>query len=76
METELDMMTGYPRSRAAAREAGQPYFFTGRPCKHGHRSLQSTARGECQECNRLRAAKTYYASLYSPEMNPNTFSDD
>ena len=74
MENEFE---GYPRTRAAAREAGEMYFASGKPCVHGHRNpLRSTARGECQECNRLRAAKTYYASLYSPEMNPNTFSDD
>jgi hypothetical protein len=77
METELDMMTGYPKSRAAAREAGEMYFASGRSCVHGHRNpLRSTARGECQECNRLRAAKTYYHSTFSDEMNPNLFETE
>lgn len=29
------------------------YYFTGKPCKHGHISKRQTVNGACYECNLL-----------------------
>lgn len=36
-------------SRADAKRAGLKYYFTGKPCKHGHYQ-RSTATGACRDC--------------------------
>jgi len=33
-----------------ARDRGQRYYFTGRPCKHGHVALRVVESGTCYEC--------------------------
>jgi len=39
-------------TRAQAREAGEKFYLTGKPCKSGHVSLRYTAFGTCTECNK------------------------
>lgn len=36
--------------RQKAREAGEKYYFTGKPCPKGHVSKRSVAKGVCYEC--------------------------
>lgn len=36
--------------RELARRAGEPYYFTGRPCKHGHIAKRHTVDASCVEC--------------------------
>ena len=38
--------------RREAREKGLKYYFTGKPCKHGHMSQRRTSTGQCIECER------------------------
>ena len=44
-------------SREDAKEQGLKYYFTGKPCKHGHVAPRFTSRAICSECNRLNAEK-------------------
>jgi hypothetical protein len=37
-------------SRREAIEAKDKYYFTGKPCKHGHWSKRHTADGSCLQC--------------------------
>lgn len=46
-------------TRAEAKAAGLPRFFTGKPCKHGHLSQRTTANGGCIACNMLTSAALY-----------------
>ena len=36
----------------AAKTAGEMFYFTGKPCKHGHISKRYTATQICHECGR------------------------
>jgi hypothetical protein len=38
-----------PKTRAEAKAAGAPLYFTGLPCKHGHVAPRKT-KGACVEC--------------------------
>lgn len=49
-------------SRAAAIEANEPQYFTGKPCKNGHIALRDTATSECSQC-RKGYAKSNYAEV-------------
>ena len=40
--------------RAAAKAAGLLRYFTGKPCKHGHKVERQTANGCCVECSAAR----------------------
>ena len=42
----------YPTTRAEAKAQGRDYYFTGRPCKHGHIALRKT-KGSCIECLKI-----------------------
>ena len=54
----IDGMTYRVITRAAARAAGLPRYFTGKPCKHGHVVERYVAEpGSCVECIRLRNKK-------------------
>jgi hypothetical protein len=44
-------------SRKSARAAGRPFYFTGKPCKHGHVVERYAHNAECVVCSRLRAAR-------------------
>lgn len=37
-------------SRADAKRAGLKYYFTGKPCKHGHVSERKSVNGDCYAC--------------------------
>ena len=41
-----------PKTRAEAKAAGAPHYFTGEPCKHGHIAPRKT-KGACVECLKL-----------------------
>jgi Na+-translocating ferredoxin:NAD+ oxidoreductase RnfC subunit len=36
-----------------AASLGLKYYFTGKPCKHGHTAKRRVKSGECSECSRL-----------------------
>lgn len=39
-----------PSERAAAKLAGEKFYFTGRPCLHGHIAERETVSGACTVC--------------------------
>jgi len=39
--------------RDGARRLGLTYYFTGKPCKHGHLAERFVSFGGCVECNRI-----------------------
>lgn len=43
---------GLPKTRKEAKEQGQPYYFTGEPCKHGHIAPRKV-KGACLTCLQL-----------------------
>ena len=42
-----------PPNRSKAKELGINYYYTGSPCKHGHKAKRKTLNGECCECARI-----------------------
>jgi len=44
----------YPASQAEALRQGVTYYFTGKPCKHGHHSERFAKNKNCRECLRIR----------------------
>ncbi len=44
-------------TRAEAKKAGSPRYFTGKPCSYGHVTERFTSGGSCRECLRLRFEK-------------------
>ncbi len=46
--------------RASARDAGLKWYFTGRPCKHGHLDIRQVANGVCRSCAK-EIGKRYHA---------------
>ncbi len=44
-------------SRKEAKRAAQTFYFTGKPCKHGHIAPRSTVNGLCWECARQKSEK-------------------
>jgi hypothetical protein len=38
-------------TRAYAKERGLIYYYTGKPCRHGHYSKRFVYNGSCYECN-------------------------
>lgn len=47
------------QTRNAALEAGEPRYYTGRPCKHGHLSERYTKNSACIDCNRVHSKQNY-----------------
>lgn len=43
---------GLPSNVVDARTLGAKFYFTGKPCKHGHKSKRRTSTGVCMECKR------------------------
>jgi hypothetical protein len=39
-------------ARTAAREKGELYYYSGRPCLRGHMSKRRVTTGSCQECHK------------------------
>jgi len=50
METQV--LVYYPNTKKEARESGFKFYFTGKPCKWGHRSLRYTSTNQCIKCSR------------------------
>ena len=44
----------FPASQAEALRQGVTYYFTGKPCKHGHLSERFASSKNCSECVRIR----------------------
>jgi hypothetical protein len=59
-----------PKTRKEALEIGSSYFYTGRPCKHGHVAPRYSSGGACALCQRLRVAAQYGRELndHSPRI--------
>lgn len=58
-----------------AERLGLIYYYTGKPCKHGHHSVRYTNNSLCKECGRLNAAKRReinpeYAITYRKTLGP------
>jgi hypothetical protein len=55
----------FPATQAEALRQGVTYYFTGKPCKHGHLSERFAQNRNCREClrirNRNRTKKGYWA---------------
>ncbi len=49
------------KTRKEARIAGDKWYFTGKPCKHGHLSKRITSSAICYACDELHS-KTRYTS--------------
>jgi hypothetical protein len=47
-------------TRKEAKEQNLVYYFTGKPCLHGHIDKRQTINGCCAECNRIKSVKFYY----------------
>lgn len=43
-------MKDYPSTHSDAVAVGSRFYFTGKPCKHGHISLRKTCSYNCIEC--------------------------
>ena len=39
-----------PTSRTQADLLGERFYFTGKPCKHGHTANRYASNGKCTEC--------------------------
>ena len=44
----------FPASQSEALRQGVTYYFTGKPCKHGHLSERFAKNKNCRECLRIR----------------------
>ena len=42
----------FPRTRAEAKASNSKFYFTGKPCKHGHISPR-LVKGTCMKCQKL-----------------------
>ncbi|NMG40381.1 hypothetical protein GRZ55_14125 [Chelativorans sp. ZYF759] len=47
-------LAALPRSPAEAKAVGCRYYFTGRPCAHGHVAARTAHNGTCQACSNAR----------------------
>lgn len=54
----------YPASQAEALRQGVTYYFTGKPCKHGHVSERFAQNRNCRECLRIRNRKRTHTKDY------------
>ena len=43
-------MNGYAETRAEAKNKGEKYYFTGKPCKRGHIEPRFSSSGGCTKC--------------------------
>lgn len=48
---------GVPSDRQEALRIGHPYYFTGKPCIHGHLSMRDSKDRKCQQCERIFVQK-------------------
>lgn len=45
-----------------AKEKGLIFYFTGKPCKHGHITYRMVSGGGCRECKNLKSKQDYIAN--------------
>ena len=61
----------FPKTPQEARRQGNVYYFTGKPCKHGHVCERFTSSRACRQCiyenNRERTVKQDYWIDYGDE---------
>lgn len=61
----------YPSTHTEARRQGVTYYFTGKPCKHGHICERFASSKACKQCtykrNRERTVKEDYWINYGDE---------
>jgi len=50
-------------TRKEALEKGLKYYFTGKPCKHGHIDKRYTLNAVCQECIKMPEKREKYKKL-------------
>lgn len=50
-----------PASREEAVLAGEVFYFTGEPCRHGHIAKRYTTAGSCYQCAQERYAESRQA---------------
>ena len=50
-----------------AKQKNERYYFTGKPCKHGHVSKRNTHNGTCYECVQKASNVSYHKTRTSPE---------
>lgn len=55
VETRKKMAEGKGQELFKAKKAGERFYFTGIPCKHGHVANRYTSTGTCIECVKLQA---------------------
>jgi len=51
----MDAAQSLPKTRLQAAQEGETFFYTGKPCRHGHVSKRYTSSGACFECMELKA---------------------
>ena len=49
-----------PISRKEAKLEGRKYYYTGKPCKHGHTTKRLVSTRRCMGCNHLEDIKRYH----------------
>lgn len=47
-------------TKKEARLSGDTYYFTGKPCKHGHISKRVTVSGNCYSCQQEASNRCYH----------------
>jgi hypothetical protein len=61
----------FPKTHTEAKRQGVTYYFTGKPCKHGHISERFASSKACKQCvyerNRQRTTKEDYWIDYGDE---------
>lgn len=56
----MAQLENLPSTIKLAREEQSPYYFTGKPCKHGHINKRYTHNGVCYSCCLLASNNGYY----------------
>ncbi len=46
-------------TRKQAQEQGLKWYFTGKPCKHGHFAVRQTINGRCKQCGSAKNAANF-----------------
>jgi hypothetical protein len=65
-------MSELPSTRAEAIEKTATRYFTGKPCKHGHKSPYYTCSATCVECARLKSLSSATKAKAKGTYNKNT----
>lgn len=73
--TRLKMAESKGRALYRAKQAGEKFYFTGIPCKHGHITTRYTSTGTCTACTKNQAnnwQKNHPAKKYESSMARHT----